>query len=223
VAFELDFGKMEEIASVMMARGMNPGGRTLSEMLPAEVYADVVYRAGELGLPVQMFDGMKPWMAAMVLTALLAEQGGFEAASGIDSHFFQRAMERGLRVVGLETAEEQIDVFDRLDEAEQIAFLESTLEQFDESIAMLETLTAHWQQGEAEEVAAILLDAMQDQPALMERILYQRNRNWISQIEALMAAGEQAIVIVGMGHLTGEGSVIALLRERGYAVRQVTR
>jgi uncharacterized protein len=65
-------------------------------------------------------------------------------------------------------------------------------------------------------------EAMREQPLLMDRLLYERNRNWIPGIEALLHGDETAIVIVGMGHLVGEGSVVALLRERGYDVARVT-
>jgi uncharacterized protein YbaP (TraB family) len=55
----------------------------------------------------------------------------------------------------------------------------------------------------------------------MERLLYERNRNWIPGIEMLLAGERTAIVVVGVGHLAGEGSVIDLLRQRGYTVTQL--
>lgn len=41
------------------------------------------------------------------------------------------------------------------------------------------------------------------------------------QIEALLRGGERAMVIVGLAHLVGEGSVVDLLEKRGYTVQRL--
>jgi uncharacterized protein len=221
VAFELDFARMETAAGAMLGTGMYADGRTLRDVLPAELLADLERRVAGIGVPMQIVERMKPWLAAMTMSTVLMQQAGYDPESGIDMHFFRRAVEAGKEVRGLETVEQQLRFFEELDDAGQVAFLRYTLDVFDRSVAQLDRITDLWKRGAADAVWAILLESMDGQAELMERLLFRRNQEWIPHIEGLMDAGERAIVIVGMGHLVGEGSVVDLLRERGYTVRQV--
>lgn len=56
---------------------------------------------------------------------------------------------------------------------------------------------------------------------LVNRLLLSRNRAWIPAIEQAHAAGG-AFVAVGALHLVGEGSVVELLRSRGFTVERAT-
>ena len=51
-------------------------------------------------------------------------------------------------------------------------------------------------------------------------MLLERNRAWIPELVPQLEEG-RAFVAVGLGHLLGEGSVVALLREQGYEVRRM--
>jgi uncharacterized protein YbaP (TraB family) len=51
--------------------------------------------------------------------------------------------------------------------------------------------------------------------------LLARNRSWIPALEKAHAAGG-AFVAVGALHLVGEGSVVELLRARGFTVERAT-
>lgn len=222
VAFELDLGDMMRAAPMMMQRGMLRDGRTLRDVIGEKLYAELERRVEPLPVQAEMFSGMKPWFAAITLSAMVLQQAGFQAETGLDMHFHRRAMEADKRILGLETMEDQIAVFDELGDDAQAALMRQTLEELDESAARLDEATALWQRGDAQRLADMFLDSMRGQEELMDRLVYQRNRDWIPGIEALLRDGEPAIVIVGMGHLIGDGSVIELLRERGWEVRRVT-
>jgi uncharacterized protein YbaP (TraB family) len=56
--------------------------------------------------------------------------------------------------------------------------------------------------------------------AMEEDLVLARNRAWLPRIEELFAAGG-AFVAVGAAHLRGDGSVVELLRQRGYQVTRV--
>lgn len=220
VAFEIDFAEMMTGAVAMAQRGMLPEGESLETRLPAEVYADLMSRSAELGLPEPIVARMKPWMASLTLSSMVIQAGGYEVAAGIDHHFYERAHVAGKSVIAFETLEEQLEVFDGLDEAMQVDMLRSTLDDLDETVEMLDRATVYWQSGRVDALAEMFVDAMGDQSELLDRLLYERNRNWIPQIEALLEGSNTAIVIVGIGHLAGENSVVDMLRARGYEVIQ---
>jgi uncharacterized protein YbaP (TraB family) len=50
--------------------------------------------------------------------------------------------------------------------------------------------------------------------------LGRRNIDWVNKIEEMMSEDKNILVIVGAGHLVGPDSVVALLKEKGYRVKQ---
>jgi uncharacterized protein YbaP (TraB family) len=51
-------------------------------------------------------------------------------------------------------------------------------------------------------------------------LLIQRNKNWVQQIEGAMRNNKNFLFVVGAGHLVGPESVVDMLKERGYQVKQ---
>jgi uncharacterized protein YbaP (TraB family) len=49
----------------------------------------------------------------------------------------------------------------------------------------------------------------------------QRNKNWLPQIQQMLATPEVELVLVGALHLAGESNVLQLLREQGYSITQL--
>jgi len=56
---------------------------------------------------------------------------------------------------------------------------------------------------------------------MYQRLLVDRNRNWMPKIEALFARPGRAFVVVGAAHLVGADGLISMLRARGYTVEQM--
>lgn len=222
VAFELHLDSIEAAAPRMIARGLFEDGRTLDEVLPADVHADLKAHFQQLGMPVQAVSGMEPWLVALTVSALTAQRAGFETAQGIDRHFFDRATTARKRIRSFETMEQQIMVFDGMTDAEQIAFLRSTLDDIDGFADMLDEATELWKRGDAEGLAAMMTESIEEQPNLRRRLLDDRNQAWVPQIEALLRSGDTSMAIVGIGHLIGEDSVVDLLRTRGYRITRVS-
>ena len=59
-----------------------------------------------------------------------------------------------------------------------------------------------------------------DEPEIRERLLVERNRNWIPHIEKCLKSDEKCFVVVGAAHLVGPDSVVDLLQKAGYKVEQ---
>ncbi|HPH67716.1 MAG TPA: TraB/GumN family protein [Kofleriaceae bacterium] len=53
-----------------------------------------------------------------------------------------------------------------------------------------------------------------------DKMVFQRNRNWIPKLEQLFAASD-VFVVVGADHLPGDKGVLALLTKRGFNVTRV--
>lgn len=74
------------------------------------------------------------------------------------------------------------------------------------------------------EIAALyagIADPEERAVAAYERLIGERNRNWIKQIVAMLDRPGTFFVAVGAGHLAGEDAVPLLLEQRGVAVTRV--
>ena len=67
---------------------------------------------------------------------------------------------------------------------------------------------------------AILFKSFEGYPQIENRLLRRRNIDWVKKIEAMMAEDKNIFIIAGAEHLIGPGSVVALLKEKGYKVKQ---
>jgi uncharacterized protein len=66
-----------------------------------------------------------------------------------------------------------------------------------------------------------LQEGFDEYPDLYRPLTVDRNRKWIPQIERLLDAREDYLVVVGALHLVGTDSVIDLLERKGYKVKQL--
>ena len=66
-----------------------------------------------------------------------------------------------------------------------------------------------------------MLQDLKQEPQMYERLLVERNRNWLPKLEALFSRPGRAFVVVGAAHLVGPDGLIALLKAKGYQVEQV--
>ncbi|MBW8881304.1 MAG: TraB/GumN family protein, partial [Asticcacaulis sp.] len=147
---------------------------------------------------------------------------GLESDNGIDVTLLRRAKAAGKPVAGFETMEQQMEMLQPRDDAEDIEALRLTLKEMDETPGMIDDLIAAWLDGDEDVLAHYLVDKVQaEDPKGYERIMVERNRRWVPQIETLLKGKGTVFIAVGTGHLVGPDSVIALLRQDGVKVQAV--
>jgi uncharacterized protein YbaP (TraB family) len=220
---ELDLGEMYAADSQLqlLSRGLLPAGQTLDGVLTRETYALVSSRAGALGLPLAPLARFKPWALALTLLGLEWQKAGFDAALGLDRHFYDRARRDGKEIRGLETLDFQISFFDGMTNDEQDRLLASTLKELETQKASMTKLADAWKAGDAPTVERIVLQDLRREPRMYQRLLVDRNLAWLPQIDALTARPGRAFVLVGAAHLVGPDGLLALLRAKGYTIEQL--
>lgn len=219
---EVDLEEMNNPAALlpMMGKAMFTDGRTLDQVVSAATYADVTRRAEKAHLPILAVQRMKPWMAAVALTVPILQAAGFDPNLGVDKHFFDKAKAAGLERRGLETVAYQLDRFDQLSPALQEAMLTSTLAELDTQVANVKEVAAAWASGDTATLEREMLASMRESPELYDRLLVERNQNWVSHIDACLLQDAKCFVVVGAAHLVGPHGLPALLAKKGYDVRQ---
>ncbi len=216
---DLAAGDLLAIAPMILTKGMYLDGRTFDSAVSKETLSLVLKHVSDPALQ-QLIRGMKPWMVMLTLTAMQVQQAGLDVNLGLDKYFFDKATAAGRTIVGLETAESQIDRFDRMPEALQEQLLRSALEDLDAQTRELGTIVTAWQRGDAAALEETLLGGFKQYPAAYQSLIVERNRNWMPQIEACLAGTTRCLVVVGAAHLVGPDGLLALLQKRGYRVEQ---
>lgn len=217
----MDAGSQAELQQLTMKLGMLPAGTPLRSLLTPEQAKTYEAAFATIGLPpqaVQQFDVMKPWFAGLNLSMLPLLMSGYTPDSGVEKVLLDKAGDKPRGA--LETPEFQLSLFNDLPQEAQIAFLMEAAEGVGEATEMLDRMVAEWIKGDAEKLAEIMNEGMND-PALMEALLHSRNANWAQWIEERMAEPGTVFIAVGAGHLAGEKSVQDLLAAKGIAATRL--
>jgi hypothetical protein len=220
---EVDLDHMLEPSAqlLMLRRGMLPADKSLDTVVSPATFELVQKRVAGLGLPIEPLKRFKPWALAMTLLAAEWQKAGFDAQLGLDRHFFDRARAENKPVQGLETIEFQISRFDGLPDADQERLLAQTMRELDTQMADVTRLADAWKTGDLEGMERLVLQELKADPRMYERLLVDRNRNWLPRIDALASRPGRAFVVVGAAHLIGPDGLLAMLRSVGFTVEQL--
>jgi uncharacterized protein len=219
---EIDLGEAEILAAApaILAKGMYLDGRRFDSVVSKETAAMVAARLKDSGLPVEMFQSMKPWMVMLTVAALEAQKAGLDPNLGLDKHFYDRAKAAGKTIIGLETAEFQIDSLDKMSADLQEQLLRSSLSEAETARNSLKTIVAAWRRGDGAGLEKTLLSDFTEYPAAYRSLIVDRNHNWIPQIDACLARPQPCLVVVGAAHVVGPDGLLTLLQRKGYRIEQ---
>jgi uncharacterized protein len=219
---EIDLAQADPLAMAMpvLAKGMNQDGRTFDQIVSRETARLVADRMKDVPLMAGMIQSMEPWMVNLLLSAVQLQKAGLDPQLGLDKHFYDKAKAGGKTVIGLETAESQLDRMDRLPLAVQEQMLRTTLDEWDKGNEALETLLAVWKRGDAPALERLLLADFTDHPAVYASLIVERNRNWMPQLDSCLARRSACFVVVGAAHIVGPDGLLALLQRKGYRIEQ---
>jgi uncharacterized protein YbaP (TraB family) len=219
---EVDIDETNDPMLMMAAlsKAMLTGGQTLDQVVAPEVYAEVQKRAEKAGLPMAALQRMKPWLVAITLMAPTLEAAGFKPEHGIDRHFFDRAKDSGMKRQALETMAYQLDRFDSLSAKLQEDLLRTTMEDLDKEVAGVKDLAQAWTFGNVAQMEKLTMSMRDEAPELYQRLLVERNHNWIPHVETCLKQKAACFIVVGAAHLVGPDGLPTLLASKGYRVTQ---
>jgi uncharacterized protein YbaP (TraB family) len=219
---EIDLGTASPMTAmpVLMSKGVYRDGRTFDTVLSKETVALVNEQLKSVPGMSDLLRPMKPWVLTLMLTALQLQKNGLNPAIGLDQHFFDQAAAANKRVVGLETLDQQLEMFDAMPDAAQEQMLRSTLEDLNSNENELAQVLAAWKSGDAAAVEKNVLGGFKTLPAAYDALIVQRNRAWMPQMDTCLARQRPCFVVVGAAHLVGPDGLLALLQKKGYRVQQ---
>lgn len=222
LVMELDLNGIdtETVLGSSLELAMLPEGKSLSEVLGSELYANLSAHAQALGLEPDSMDRFQPWFAALVLEQMALGKSGFESTAGVDEQFAQLARADGKPIIALETVEEQLGFFATLSEEQQRQYLRATLKDLDSEASDAAVMVNAWRRGDSAELERLLHREASENPVLFRVLTTDRNRRWLPKIVAMLGEDQDYLVVVGALHLVGNDGLVTLLRNQGFKVEQ---
>jgi uncharacterized protein YbaP (TraB family) len=220
---EMDLDKVDPMATAQITQqlGIDPQGKTLDELLGPADYASASRKASAIGIDLTMLRAFEPWLAAVTIEQLRLQQLGLDPGFGVEQQLIHKAHDDHKEIRGLETMEEQLGALAGLSPRAQRAFLMQTLDEAKSIDNEVEEIVSAWRTGNTQVLEKDFLKDLRDQPELYQRIVVQRNRNWIRQITALTRERRNYLVIVGTMHLVGRDSLLQMLAGAGVRTHQI--
>ncbi|MEM7396661.1 MAG: TraB/GumN family protein, partial [Verrucomicrobiota bacterium] len=218
---DLDNFNMAKVQKLMARAAMLTNGKTLQTSLSEDTWKQLAAYAEKTGLPLDKFQVFKPWMVTFMIMMTELQKQGIDPMHGLDMYFSNKARADGKTVGGLETPEAHVHALSAFDEALSEDMVKSTLEQVDQLAGEAEKLVNAWRAGDMKKIDGFVSGSMrQEYPDLYKRLLVDRNRNWVPDIEKLIQSGVPTMIVVGAGHLVGEDSVNRMLEAKGHRIEQ---
>jgi uncharacterized protein YbaP (TraB family) len=224
LVMELDMDDLDpaQTQQAFNAAGVMRDGTTLRDLMGDELYARAEAAAARIDVPLEMLAQSEPWLAAMTVELMMLYRIGFQPSLGVEMTMLHRATADGKPIEGLETVEEQLAFLDGLSLPAQREMLLRTLEESARIGEMVDELIEAWRHGDADTLAASLLDSLGTQAELHEALVTGRNRRWAQEIRGWLDDEQDYLVVVGALHLVGEDSVPALLAGQGIGIHQLS-
>jgi len=205
---------------LMLEKALFRDGTSLPQNISAETYQLAAERATQLGIDMGIFNPMKPWFAAINLIAIKLKALGLDPRRGVDQYLAGEAKRRGKPISGLETLDFQIGLLDQLSKQNQEAMLRETVSELDLLDRNIDEIVRSWADGDEAVLAKLLLAGMVEFPEIHQKVIVERNRRWVPEIEKLLEQGSGALIVVGAAHLVGRDGVIEMLKTKGYSVEK---
>jgi uncharacterized protein YbaP (TraB family) len=218
VVLELDMDD-PSMGQQAQAGMMMQGGQTLRQLLSPADYTRVgTYLQAKANLPIDQVGTIKPFfLGSMLIPAVL----GCTPAS-YEMAFVEMAKAQKKEVLGLETMQDQIGVFDKIPYAEQSKMLTDMVNKEAEMKQEMQQMLGLYKAQKVEALHEMSTKSLFGFTKYNDVLLDARNQRWIAGMEK-MAATQPTFFAVGAAHLGGPKGVLALLRQQGYQVRPVVK
>ena len=206
----------------VMRSGMYAPPDGLQKHISKKAWALVKKKLAQNALVLAAVGQMKPWLAAITISALDLKAAGFDPKLGVEMHLLGKRGKR--RVDFLEGLQKQMQFFSSFSDKLQEDFLVYTIEKGKEVNKMMPIMVRHWKRGDTRGLERLMRKAASDKrfKPIEKVLLDDRNKSMSKTIEGMLTKSKEVhFIVVGAGHLVGKKSILSELAKRGYKLRQL--
>lgn len=206
---------------LVLKYGLDPNA-PLSGKIDAAAFRKASAMAQAGGVPPQLLNAMRPWLAAVQLSLIPVIKAGYDPKSGVEQILAAEVKADGKPTSAFETPEQQIRFFADLPAKTEAQFLNATLDDANEGVSKIDKMVAAWAAGDTAALETEFVSEMRGRyPELYELLIVKRNEDWAGQLKTKLAGKGVSFVAVGSGHLVGPDSVQAQLAKLGIKTDRV--
>jgi len=211
--------ELDKAATQSVLRNMYfQNGQNLKQVINLNLYQRAISAMADKGIPEDIVQQMKPWAVFSILNMPKQRTGKY-----LDAVLYQSAIEKQKNIVGLESFQEQIAVFDEMSLEIQIKLLSSTLDNLQDMDKMLDETINVYLSRDLNQIMALSdkYNAMLDKDVgeiFVQRLLLDRNHRMYQRMLPLLSSGN-VFVAVGALHLPGDEGLLNLLKQNGFKVK----
>jgi uncharacterized protein YbaP (TraB family) len=224
----IDTLEKANITAATLAKALDRDHDTFEGVIAPEDHGKIEKLITSLGYPVEFAHHLKPWFLA-ILTALPKCEAERETLNRpeVDQFLAETARDAGIKVIGLETAEEQLAAIASM--RPQVVATLLTLAARDPALNdnLYATMLRLYRESRPAEIVAIsdALGGLSEaeraaQDEFMRALLQDRNAIMAERAAPLLASGG-AFIAVGALHLSGKTGLVERFRAQGYTVTKV--
>ena len=220
---EADMGEMmsPQTQQLILTKAMLQKPETLKSVLKPSTYEHLTAAATEAGLPIQAINPFKPWFATTTITLLKLKKMGMDEQYGLDKYFYEKAINDQKKVLGLESVDFQIALFDSLSGENPDDFVNRALTDLKLLEADVASLLAAWETGDFQTLEKLMTKSFEEFPEMYDKFITERNKSWVRKLSGMIKDEHTYMVVVGAGHLPGNEGVINLMKNKGFTVEQL--
>lgn len=222
IVFESDLAALQSPAAqqqlVLQGRA-GPGG--LAAEIGSKDLARVQSQLRKLKLPAALCDQVHAWFCGLMAEVAVWKRLGYEGAAGVDEQLYDNATEDDKKIRWFEAPQVQLALFSGMPAPVAREFLNASLEEDNDPSQSPQALYRAWRNNDTATIEKAVVEMHRDYPQVYQRLLLDRNRNWMPQLERILGEGETQMIVVGAAHLVGPDGLITQLKAKGYTVTPV--
>lgn len=223
LALEIDFTKEEDLTAFIESISKYQDGTSLAHHVSTETYQYVTELLTDLEIPTSGLDQYKPWFASLILDSIRREDSEYKAELGIDEFFMNLAEKSELPIIGLESSQSQLNMFNNFSDRIQEEMLLGSIISFYVEEEPVADLSDMWIEGDEDMLTEMAVQTQKGDAEYYKAMLQDRNVLMAEKIDAFLKDGknETYFVVVGALHMVGEHGLVTLLEGKGYTVTRV--
>jgi len=210
--------QMDSLNPMERARDlMMPGDTTIEMLLTPEQYKLVKQKAKDkLGFLAPVVDKIKPIFTSALITEMETDADSTEA---LDSYLQKIARVKKMKVLGIESVEEQFAAINKISLKEQAEMLYKSLTEESKQDTILNQMFEVYLAQDLDRMEALLKESeMTD--VMNQSLIIHRNYVMADRIEKVIH-DQSTFIAIGTAHLVGKEGLIQLLRNKGYQIRPI--
>jgi len=227
LALEFDLRDVAAVQKAMQKYGLYTKHGTIDQHISASNLQRLQATLQQFGIPFESISRMKAWMVAIVLEGAALEQQGYHTELATETYLTSAAAAQGKTVLSLESAGQQLSLFDSMTEKQQEQYLSDNLKDIrsGEMRKKTQELVEAWATANEKVFEDILKEAQSDQTTegkfILDMLLGKRNPAMASKIAIMLKEHKASFVGIGLLHLLGPDGVPQFLAKQGFEVTQL--